>query len=77
MIPVHADVALVESMSAHADSNEIHRWLAGFTRPPRITFIVHGEPVAMEALGASIHERLGWATRMPEYGETVVLDALQ
>jgi metallo-beta-lactamase family protein len=77
IIPVHAEVALVESMSAHADSNEIHRWLAGFTRPPRITFIVHGEPVAMEALSTSIHDRLGWATRMPEYRETVVLDALQ
>ena len=77
MIPVHAEVALVESMSAHADSNEIHRWLAGFARPPRITFIVHGEPVAMEALSASIHDRLGWATKMPEYQETVVLDALQ
>ena len=77
MIPVHAEVALVESMSAHADSNEIHRWLAGFTRPPRITFIVHGEPIAMNALSASIHDRLGWTTKMPEYRETVVLDALQ
>jgi metallo-beta-lactamase family protein len=77
MIPVHAEVALVESMSAHADSNEIHQWLGGFTRPPRITFIVHGEPVAMEALSTSIHDRLGWATKMPEYQERVALDALQ
>lgn len=77
MIPVHAEVALVESMSAHADSNEVLRWLGGFTRAPRLTFIVHGEPVAMEALSASIHQRLGWATRMPEYGERVLLDHVQ
>jgi metallo-beta-lactamase family protein len=77
MIPVHAEVALVESMSAHADSNEVLRWLGGFTTAPRLTFIVHGEPVAMDALTGSIHERLGWSTKMPEYRETVVLDPLQ
>ncbi len=77
MIPVRAEVALVESMSAHADSTEVLRWLGGFTKPPRITFIVHGEPVAMEALSSSIHDRLGWTTKMPEYGERVVLDHVQ
>jgi metallo-beta-lactamase family protein len=77
IIPVHADVALVESMSAHADSQEILRWLGGFTKPPQLTFIVHGEPIAMEALDAAIHERLGWATKIPDYRETVVLNPLQ
>jgi len=73
MIPVQARVELVESMSAHADSTEILRWLGGFTKPPRLTFIVHGEPVAMEALAVTIHDRLGWITKMPEHGETVTL----
>ena len=73
MIPVQARIALVESMSAHADSNEILRWLGGFTQPPRLTFIVHGEPAAMEALSATIHAKLGWDTKMPAHGETVEL----
>jgi metallo-beta-lactamase family protein len=73
IIPVHARIELVESMSAHADSTEILRWLSGFSKPPRLTFIVHGEPVAMEALTATIHDRLGWITKMPEHGETVTL----
>jgi metallo-beta-lactamase family protein len=73
MIPVQARIALVESMSAHADSNEILRWLGGFTKPPRLTFIVHGEPAAMEALSGAIHAKLGWDTKMPAYGETVQL----
>jgi metallo-beta-lactamase family protein len=72
-VPVHARIALIESMSAHADSKEILRWLGGFTRPPQMTFIVHGEPVAMEALAASIHSKLGWMTKMPQHGETVAL----
>ncbi len=74
MVPVQARVQLVESMSAHADSTEILRWLGGFTKPPRLTFIVHGEPVAMEALSGAIHDRLGWITKMPEHGETVTLE---
>ena len=43
MIPVHARVEKIDSMSAHADSEEVLRWLGGFTRPPRTTFLVHGE----------------------------------
>jgi len=73
MIPVQAQIALVESMSAHADSNEILRWLGGFTQPPRLTFIVHGEPPAMEALSGAILAKLGWNTKMPSHGETVEL----
>jgi metallo-beta-lactamase family protein len=73
MIPVHAQVAILESMSAHADANEIMRWLGGFKRAPRTTFIVHGEPVAMEALAGTISSKLGWTCRMPEWKETVEL----
>lgn len=73
MIPVHARIELVESMSAHADSIEILRWLSGFTRSPRRTFIVHGEVPAMEALSSSIRAKLGWDTYMPRHLEKVDL----
>ena len=75
LVPVNARVEQIESMSAHADSVEILRWLGGFSKPPRMTFIVHGEPVAMEALKASIESRPGWAVRMPAHGEAVRLEA--
>jgi metallo-beta-lactamase family protein len=73
VIPVHARVEKIDSMSAHADSQEIMRWLAGFTSPPQMTFLVHGELVAMEALQASIKATLGWETKLPEHEETVEL----
>jgi metallo-beta-lactamase family protein len=72
-VPVNARVALIESMSAHADSGEILRWLGGFSHPPKTTFIVHGEPPAMEALSASITGKLGWSCRIPEWKEVVEL----
>jgi metallo-beta-lactamase family protein len=67
-------VEQLESMSAHADSREILRWLGGFSRPPTMTFIVHGEPVAMEALAETIGTKLGWTVKMPEYREAVTLE---
>ncbi|MEO8520330.1 MAG: MBL fold metallo-hydrolase [Acidobacteriota bacterium] len=73
-IPVHASVELIESMSAHADANEIMRWLGGFTHAPRNTFIVHGEPAAMETLSARIGSTLAWKTTMPEHRQTIALD---
>ena len=74
MIPVNARIELLGSMSAHADAGEILRWLRGFTRPPKNTFLVHGEPVAMEALSTRIERELGWLTRMPAYGDAITLE---
>ncbi len=72
-VAVNAHVESIGSMSAHADSLELMRWLGGFKRPPARTFIVHGEPEAMDALDRSIAEHLGWPTMIPEYLQTVEL----
>ena len=70
-VPVAARIEHLDSMSAHADANEIMRWLGGFTAPPKQTFIVHGEPTAQDALGARIQAELGWSHKAPEHRETV------
>jgi len=71
-VPVSAQVDRIDSMSAHADGGEILRWLRGFSKPPGLTCIVHGELPAMQALDADIHRELGsgWRTHIPEYLET-------
>ena len=73
-VEVNARVEQLESMSAHADSREIMRWLRGFKAPPKRTFLVHGEPSAMEALRGTIVKELGWNVHMPEWRETVTLE---
>ena len=73
-IAVAAAIQRIDSMSAHADSTEILRWLRGFTRAPRETFIVHGEPPAMQALSSTITRELGWMPRMPEHRQTIELE---
>ena len=59
-IPVRAEIASLPQLSAHADANEIMRWLAGFEEPPRRLFIVHGEPGASEALRTRVERELKW-----------------
>jgi metallo-beta-lactamase family protein len=70
-VPVAARIERIDSMSAHADADEILRWLHGFAAPPRRTFIVHGEPDAQAALGERIDRELRWTHTAPEYGERV------
>jgi metallo-beta-lactamase family protein len=72
-VPVRAEVISLGMFSAHADRDELLRWLGGFHRPPRTTFVTHGEPDASDALRHDVKERLGWAVRVPEHGERVVL----
>jgi metallo-beta-lactamase family protein len=72
-IPVRAQIAAIDSMSAHADANEILRWLGGFSRPPATTFLVHGEPEPMDTLKRRIEQELGWRVHTPVHQETVGL----
>jgi metallo-beta-lactamase family protein len=74
MIPVRANIESIGSLSAHADAGEILRWLGGFRRPPKKTFIIHGEPDAAQALRDRVEKELGWTAVIPTYQETVELE---
>lgn len=73
-VPVKAKVEFISNLSAHADYSEIIDWLKGFESAPRKTFIVHGEPVAADAMRKHVEEQLNWNVLVPEYLETVTLD---
>jgi metallo-beta-lactamase family protein len=72
-IPVHAEVADLQMLSAHADSNEVMSWLGHFEAAPRMTFVVHGEPAPADALRHRIKEELDWPCSVPEHREEVEL----
>jgi metallo-beta-lactamase family protein len=72
-VPVRAQIESVDSMSAHADAGEIMRWLGGFTKPPALTCLVHGEPGPMDALKARIEKEVHWKVKTPEWGEKIEL----
>jgi len=73
-IAVKARIENIPGFSAHADYNEILAWLMGFNRPPKKTFIVHGEPATSQALAEKIHQTLNWETVIPAYGDEYQLE---
>jgi metallo-beta-lactamase family protein len=72
-VPVRATIEHLDALSAHADREELLRWLAGFTRPPRQTYLVHGEPAAAAALAAAIAARFRWRVCPAVDGDVVGL----
>jgi metallo-beta-lactamase family protein len=72
-IPVRAQVIEIGQLSAHAGRSELLRWLSGFQAPPRQTFLVHGEPVALESLRDAIAAQYHWPVTIPDYLQTIEL----
>ncbi|MDH3521232.1 MAG: MBL fold metallo-hydrolase, partial [Myxococcales bacterium] len=68
-VPVRAQVIPLDIFSAHADQDDLVRWVGACRVPPREVFVVHGEPSASDALRHRIQEALGYRASVPAYGE--------
>jgi metallo-beta-lactamase family protein len=73
LVPVLARIDKLNGMSAHADASEIVRWLRTFPAPPRVTYLVHGEPSAQDALKTRLERELAWNVQIPAHGDRVPL----
>jgi len=71
-LEVHCQVRSISGFSAHADEPELLAWLRNFTRAPKLTFIVHGDPAAQAAFEPKV-QALGFATKVPAWREVVEL----
>jgi metallo-beta-lactamase family protein len=69
--PVRAEVVRLEAFSAHADREELIRWVASSDRLPRRIVLVHGEPDGRRALAAVLRDRLGVTVLVPRRGATL------
>jgi len=73
-VPVKAKIYTVGGLSAHADKAGLLDWLRGFKKPPKQTFVVHGEASASAAFAQSIQDELAWPQpHLPHRGEAFVL----
>lgn len=74
-VPVRAEVQELDVLSAHADRVELIEWLrAGVPRPPKRTFVTHGEPAAADALRRYLRDELGWEAEVPVHGQEVEIE---
>ncbi len=75
-IPVRAEVISILGLSAHADANELVRWVRSGGAAPDPAFIVHGEPDASAALAQRLQSELQTRTFTPKLGEAFDLSTM-
>ena len=71
--PVRAKLFTINGLSAHADRDALLGWIGQFRRPPGQTWVVHGEPLAAEALKKGIVDGFGWRAEVASAGQVVAL----
>ncbi len=72
MVRCRAQIRSVSGFSAHADWQEMLRWMQGFRTPPRRVFCVHGEESGLKAMKERLEQK-GLNAYVPGYLETVEL----
>jgi len=71
---VRAGIAQIHGFSAHADRDELFKWISGLKKAPRRVFITHGEAKAAKSFGEFLHKKTRWEVSVPEYGAEAFLE---
>ena len=74
--PVRCEFLSVSGLSAHADRDELLRWVGSAPEPPKAVFVVHGEPESAQALAFRLEQDQGLKTIVPRLDEEHELEPL-
>lgn len=72
-VAVKARVFTIGGFSAHADQNDLLKWVGNFSESRPRVFVVHGEVAVCEEFAGVVKERLGLQTYVPRWREGLVL----
>jgi metallo-beta-lactamase family protein len=72
--PVRARIEEIQGFSAHADQDELLRWLSSIKNTPRKVFVVHGEKESSMGFAKLVAEKRKCEVAIPRYGDQVVID---
>ncbi|MFG6686681.1 MBL fold metallo-hydrolase RNA specificity domain-containing protein [Mariniflexile sp. HNIBRBA6329] len=64
--PVKAKIKAIESLSAHADQNDLINWMSHIKNIPEKVFLIHGEPTSLDAFRLKIKETYHWNVTIPK-----------
>ena len=70
---VKASIKTINSLSAHADQQELLNWIDELDTAPQRVFLIHGEKKASDVLRVKIKDRFGWKAEIPHLGETITV----
>ncbi|MDG1730389.1 MAG: MBL fold metallo-hydrolase [Algibacter sp.] len=64
--PVKATIKNIESLSAHADQNDLLNWMSAIKNIPEQVFLIHGESTALDAFRLKIQDTYNWQVTIPK-----------
>lgn len=73
-LDLQCQVAKVNGFSAHADRDELFKWISALQRPPRHVFVTHGESDSADAFRDYLQQKTGWNASVAEYDTEIALD---
>jgi metallo-beta-lactamase family protein len=68
---VKAELLHIQSLSAHADQNELLEWISEIKNIPEKVFLIHGEKTASDALRVKIKDKYNWKVHLPVLNEVL------
>jgi metallo-beta-lactamase family protein len=64
--PVKATIKTIESLSAHADQEDLLNWMKTIKNIPEMVYLIHGEPTALDSFRSKIENTYGWHVKIPK-----------
>ncbi len=69
MRTVKARIVQLHGFSAHADQNELIRWISAVKNPPKKIFVTHGEAETSDDFAETLRRKVSSHIVVPEYAE--------
>jgi metallo-beta-lactamase family protein len=64
--PVKATIKNIESLSAHADQEDLLDWMGNIKNIPEKVYLIHGEPATLDAFRVKIKDTYNWNIYIPK-----------
>jgi metallo-beta-lactamase family protein len=68
--PVRAKIKSLESLSAHADQEDLLNWMSAIKNIPEKVFLIHGEPNVLDAFKVKIKSTFNWNVIIPKLNDS-------
>ncbi|WP_431136876.1 MBL fold metallo-hydrolase RNA specificity domain-containing protein [Psychroserpens mesophilus] len=67
--PVKATIKNIDSLSAHADQQDLINWMSTIKNVPEQIYLIHGEPSTLDAFRVKIQNTFNWTVKIPKLND--------